>query len=170
MLWLYNAHCLPWTLHYTWVCLKLTSPKNPASNDSSLSCGSALSGETVCWPQGHTRVTCLHPWRGRTKINSTNNPKKMAFQWKQGFSESDEEGWGMYLVRCVTWRCRSDVSTSVGRIQIICFSKNSNICYFTKYKYRNISKKKVLKVLKVKMDFICVILLDFYYWWYILRL
>lgn len=69
---LYNAHCLPRTLHYTWACSKLTS----ASNDSSLSCGSALSGEAVCWPQGHAGVTCLHPWRGRGKINSTNNLKK----------------------------------------------------------------------------------------------
>lgn len=110
---LYSAHCLPWTLHYTWVCLKLTSAKSLASNDSSLSCGSALSGEAVCWPQGHTRVTCLHPCRGRTKINSTNNPKKREFQWKHGFSESGEEGWGMYLVRCGTRRCRSDVFASI---------------------------------------------------------
>lgn len=128
MLRLYNTHCLPWTLHYTWVCLKHTSAKRPASNDSSLSCGSALSGEIVCWPQGHTTVTCLHPWRGRTKINSTNNPKKRTFQWEQGFSESGEEGWGMYLVRCGTWRCRADVFTSVGRsIQIIYLSKSGNI-------------------------------------------
>lgn len=81
---LYNTHCLPWTLHYTWVCLKHTSAKRPASNDSSLSCGSALSGETVCWPQGHTTVTCLHPWRGRTKINSTNNPKKENISMEAG--------------------------------------------------------------------------------------
>lgn len=76
MLSLYNTHCLLSTLHYTCACLKLTSPKSPASNDLSLSCGSALSGETVCWPQGHTRVTCLHPSRGRTKNKFHKQSKK----------------------------------------------------------------------------------------------
>lgn len=79
------------------------------SNDWGLSCRSPLSGEAVCWPQGHTGVSCLHPCRERKKINSTNNLKKKSlFQWRRGFSESAEEGWGIYLVRCGTRRCRGD--------------------------------------------------------------
>lgn len=76
MHWLYNTHCLPRTLRCTGVCLQLPSSQSPVSNDSGLTCGSALSGEGVCWPQGHTRVTCLHPWRRRGKSKFHKQSKK----------------------------------------------------------------------------------------------
>lgn len=89
--------------------------------------GSPLSGEAVCWPQGHTWVTRPLPWRGRWKNKFHKQSKKReCFNGNKAFEGREKEGWGMYLVRCGTWRCSGDVFTSGERsIWFVYLSKST---------------------------------------------
>lgn len=103
---LYNVHCLPWTLHCTWVCLKPAFAHSAASNGCGLSCGSLFyqvklfAGRRV-GPGSPASTPPERQDKNKSHKQSEKKRKKSGISMETRAFSAVGEGLAMYLVRCV---------------------------------------------------------------------